>query len=323
MSDTPNLLLIIRSHESIRTQYHSGIAQALPDMKVDIVSNVADADPFLADADIIVTHGPFLEGKGDHIFSSAPRLKWVQGIGTGVDGIADRPALRKDIIVTNIHGVHGAPMSEAALMLMLALSRKLARSLANKAKHQWENWPSRLLHGKTVGILGIGSIAEAMAPLFKALGMTVLGITSSVRATPGFDKVFDKAKLVEVVRELDYFVVLTPYTPSTHHVVDAEVIGAMKRDAYLLNLARGGVLDESALLEALREKRIAGAALDVFEQEPLSPENPLWDLENVIITCHQAATHDGSARTNVPIIVENIRRFRAGDFANMKNVVKR
>jgi D-2-hydroxyacid dehydrogenase (NADP+) len=97
----------------------------------------------------------------------------------------------------------------------------------------------------------------------------------------------------------------------------------MKPDAYFINLARGGVLDEGALLAALREKRIAGAALDVFEQEPLKPDNPLWDIENVIITCHQAATHDGSARTNLPTIQENIRRFLAGDFAHMKNVVAR
>ena len=125
-----------------------------------------------------------------------------------------------------------------------------------------------------------------------------------------------------IVREFDYFVVLTPYTASTHHLIDAEIIGAMKPDAYLINLARGGVVDEPALLDALKQKKIAGAALDVFEQEPLKQDNPLWDLDNVIITCHQSATHDGSARTNLPIISENIRHFLAGDFSSMKNVVR-
>jgi len=322
MSVKPSLLIILRSPERIRAQYYTGIAQAFPEITVNAVSNVKDADPYLADADIIVTHGPHLDDKADNVFENARKLKWVQGIGTGVDGIIDRPTLRPTVIVTNIHGVHGTPMSEAAVMLMLALSRQLPRSLNNKAKHKWENWPSRLLSGKTVGILGMGSIAEIMAPLFKAFGMTVLGVTSEVRTIPGFDRVCDKTELPSIVRELDYFVVLTPYTASTHHLIDAEIIGAMKPDAYLINLARGGVVDEPALFDALKQKKIAGAALDVFEQEPLRQDNPLWDLDNVIITCHQSATHDGSARTNLPIISENIRHFLAGDFSSMKNVVR-
>jgi D-2-hydroxyacid dehydrogenase (NADP+) len=322
MSAKPSLLIILRSPERIRAQYYNGILRAFPEITVNAVSNVKDADPYLADADIIVTHGPHLDDRADNVFENARKLKWVQGIGTGVDGIIDRPTLRPDVIVTNIHGVHGTPMSEAAVMLMLALSRQLPRSLNNKAKHKWENWPSRLLNGKTVGILGMGSIAEIMAPLFKAFGMTVIGVTSEVREVPGFDRVCDKAELPSIVREFDYFVVLTPYTASTHHLIDAEIIGAMKHDAYLINLARGGVVDEPALLDALKQKKIAGAALDVFEQEPLKQGNPLWDLDNVIITCHQSATHDGSARTNLPIISENIRHFLAGDFSSMKNVVR-
>jgi D-2-hydroxyacid dehydrogenase (NADP+) len=323
MNASASLLIILRSHERIRAQYYNGIASMFPEMKVDIVANVADADPYLAECDIMITHGPHLEDKADHVFARAKRLKWVQGIGTGVDNIADRPSLRDDVIVTNIHGVHGRPMAEAAASMMLALSRMLPRSLDNKAKHKWENWPSRLLSEKTVGIFGLGSIAETMAPLFKAFNMTVIGVTSGVRPVPGFDQIFDKSRLVEVVRMLDYFVILTPYTPATHHIINAEILAAMKPEAYLINLARGGVLDEAALLKALREKRIAGAALDVFEQEPLKPSHPLWDFNNVIITCHQAATHDNSARTNLPTIQENIRRFLAKDFVHMKNVVAR
>jgi D-2-hydroxyacid dehydrogenase (NADP+) len=323
MNASTSLLIILRSHERIRTQYYNGITSAFPELKVDVVAKAEDADPYLADCDIIITHGPHLADKADHVFSNAKKLRWVQGIGTGVDNIADRQSLRDDVIVTNIHGVHGRPMSEAAVSLMLALSRKLPRSLENKAKHKWENWPSRLLSEKTVGIFGLGSIAETMAPLFKAFNMTVVGITSGLRPMPGFDEIVDKRRLIETVRRLDYFVVLTPYTPATHHIIDAEVFAAMKPDAYFINLARGGVLDEAALLAALREKRIAGAALDVFEQEPLKPDNPLWDVENVIVTCHQAATHDGSARTNLPTIQENIRRFLANDVEHMKNIVPR
>jgi D-2-hydroxyacid dehydrogenase (NADP+) len=323
MNEKPTLLIILRSHERIRTQYYDGIARTFPELHVRSVAEVADADPYLADAQIIVTHGPHLEDRAAYVFANAPKLKWVQGIGTGVDGIADCPALREDVIVTNIHGVHGPAMSEAAMSLMLAFGRKLPRSLENKARHIWENWPSSLLSEKTVGILGMGSIAESMGPRFKAFNMTVFGITSCVRKVAGFDRVYDKSMLIEVVSKLDYFVILTPYSLETHHIINGEVLGAMKPDSYLINLARGGVLDEAALIEALRLNRIAGAALDVFAQEPLKPDNPLWEFDNVIITCHQAATHDNSARTNLPTIQQNIRRFLANDLTNMKNVIKR
>ena len=222
MNASASLLIILRSHERIRTQYQNGITSAFPALKVDVVAKAEDADPYLADCDIIITHGPHLADKADHVFSKAKKLRWVQGIGTGVDNIADRPSLRDDVIVTNIHGVHGRPMSEAAVSLMLALSRKLPRSLENKAKHKWENWPSRLLSEKTVGIFGLGSIAETMAPVFKAFNMTVVGITSGIRPMPGFDEIVDKSRLIETVSRLDYFVVLTPYTPAADGFDDAD-----------------------------------------------------------------------------------------------------
>ena len=117
------------------------------------------------------------------------------------------------------------------------------------------------------------------------------------------------------MRELDYFLLLTPYSPETHNIIDAKVFAAMKPQSFLINHARGGVVDEAALLAALREGRIAGAALDVFATEPLPQDHPFWGMENVLITCHQSATHDASVATNLPIIVENIRSFIAGDIA--------
>ncbi len=128
--------------------------------------------------------------------------------------------------------------------------------------------------------------------------------------------------LIEAVRELDYFLLLTPYSPETHNIIGAKVFAAMKPQSFLINHARGGVVDEAALLAALREGRIAGAALDVFATEPLPQDHPFWGMENVLITCHQSATHDASVATNLPIIVENIRSFIAGDIAGMRNVVR-
>jgi phosphoglycerate dehydrogenase-like enzyme len=152
--------------------------------------------------------------------------------------------------------------------------------------------------------------------------MTVIGISSAPRKIPGFDRMVHRDDLIEAARELDYFLLLTPYSPETRNIIDAKVFAAMKPQSFLINHARGGVVDEDALLAALREGRIAGAALDVFATEPLPQEHPFWSMENVLITCHQSATHDASVATNLPVIVENIRRFIAGDIAGMKNVVR-
>ena len=152
--------------------------------------------------------------------------------------------------------------------------------------------------------------------------MTVIGISSAPRAVPGFDRMVHRDRLIDAVRDLDYLLLLTPYSAETHHIVGAEVFAAMKPQSVLINHARGGVVDEDALLAALREGKIAGAALDVFATEPLPPGHPFWSMENVVVTCHQAATHDASVQTNLPVIVENIRRFIAGDIAGMRNVVR-
>ena len=127
--------------------------------KVTLVDHVSKADTYLADMDVLMTHGPYLGDRADHVLSNAPKLKWMQGIGTGVDKFADRPSLRDDVTVTNMHGVHGNPMSEAAFGAMLGASRKIPRNVRNQDTTKWERWPSRLITGKTIGIFGIGSIA--------------------------------------------------------------------------------------------------------------------------------------------------------------------
>jgi phosphoglycerate dehydrogenase-like enzyme len=318
-----SILLILGLPKDLRQRYYEGIRTEYPDLDVHLVDHVANADPYLADMDVLITHGPYLADRADHVLGNAPRLRWIQGIGTGVDNFADRPVLREDVIVTNIHGVHGNPMSEAAFGAMLALSRRIPRSVRNQTQRKWEAWPSRLLTGKTIGILGVGSIAETIGPRCKAFDMTVVGISSSPRPLPGFDRMVHRDQLVEAVRDLDYLLLLTPYSPETRHIVGAPVFAAMKREAFLINHARGGVVDEQALLAALQAGEIAGAALDVFATEPLPQDHPFWSMENVFITCHQSATHEGTVQANLPIILGNIRSFLAGDMGGMRNVVPR
>jgi D-2-hydroxyacid dehydrogenase (NADP+) len=318
-----SIVLLFGLPKILADHYYEGIRAAFPEVDVTMIDHVSKIGPYVADMDGLITHGPYLADKADDVLNAAKKLKWIQGIGTGVDNFADRAVLRDDITITNIHGVHGNPMSEAAFAAMLVLSRKIPRSIRNQDKQKWEAWPSRLLTGKTIGIFGVGSIAQTVAPRCKAFDMTVVGISSgSSRAVPGFDRMVHRDALLETVPELDYLLLLTPYSPETHHIIDAKVLAAMKPQAFIINHARGGVVDEDALLAALQSGQIAGAALDVFATEPLPQGHPFWSQENVLITCHQSATHEGSIKANLPIITHNIRHFIAGDLAGMRNVVR-
>jgi D-2-hydroxyacid dehydrogenase (NADP+) len=151
--------------------------------------------------------------------------------------------------------------------------------------------------------------------------MTVVGISSGPRATPGFDRMHSRDDLLKVASELDFLVLLTPLTPATRHSINAQVLSAMKPTSFLINLARGGVVDEPALIEALKAKRIAGAALDVFNEEPLPAAHPFWAMENVIITTHQGGFCDVYIDYALPTVAANMRAFLAGNIGGMINVV--
>jgi D-2-hydroxyacid dehydrogenase (NADP+) len=314
-----SLLIILAMPEEIRSQYYEGLRATFPELAIHVVDHHSRSGPYISNADILVTFGTMVT---DRVLQEASKLRWVQALGSGVDGIINSPSLRSDVIVTNIHGIHGAAVSEAAIAAMLALSRNLPRVVRNQDRHRWERWPARLLDGKTVGILGIGAIAQALAPKCKALGMTVVGISSAKRAVAGLDRTYGRDELVAAVADFDYLVVLTPYSPETRNIVGAAVFSAMKPTSYFINVARGGVVDEDALIRALENGQIAGAALDVFNQEPLPENHQFWSMKNVIVTPHLGGYYDEYSDHALPMIVENIRKFLAGDIANMINVVR-
>ncbi|HZF18384.1 MAG TPA: D-2-hydroxyacid dehydrogenase [Burkholderiales bacterium] len=314
------LLILLTLPEKIRMQYYRGLREAFPEMSIDLVDHHSKVDPCIGSADILLTFGAHM---ADHVLEKGKKLKWIQALGTGVDGIVDRPPFREGVLVTNMHGLHGDSVPEAAVMLMFALARDLPRAMRNRDARKWERYPSQLLKGKTVGIFGVGAIARSLAPKCKSFGMRVVGITSSVRSMEGFDRMVHRDEIGTAVRELDFLVLLTPYTAETRGIVGEKVIGAMKPSAFLVNLARGGIVDEDALVSALREGRLAGAALDVFATEPLPEDHPLWSMDNVIVTPHLGGFHDQYAEEALPTVVENFRKFLAGELDNMKNVVKR
>ena len=314
------LLILLTFPEPIRNVYRDGLAEAFPQLEINVVDHHSKIDPYIGEADILVTFGAQM---ADHVLEQATNLKWIQALGTGVDGIVDRPALRAGVIVTNLRGLHGASVSESVLAAMLAFSRNLPRAVRSQDAGRWDRFPVSLVKGKTVGILGVGVIATELAPRCRALGMTVIGITSVPRSVAGFDRMVGRDELLNVAGELDHLVLLAPYTAETHGIVGAPVFERMKPSSFLVNVARGGIVDEAALVEALKAGRIAGAALDVFAEEPLPEGHPLWSMPNVLITPHMAGFHVGYPAEAIPIVIENIHRFLAGDVDGMINVVRR
>ena len=314
-----HVLLLLALPEATRAQYLERLRTAFPDLAIDLVEHHSKVGPYIGDADVLITFGAHM---ADHVLAEGTRLRWVQALGTGVDGITDSPALREGVIVSNLHGLHGPAVSECVIAGMLALARQLRRASTNQTQARWQRFPVSLLKGKTVGILGVGAIAEELAPRCAALGMHVVGISSAQCEVPGFERMWPREQLTDAATELDYLVLLTPYAPQTHGIVSAAVLDAMKPSSFLINVARGGVVDEPALIAALRDGGIAGAALDVFAEEPLPSDHPFWTMENVVVTPHTAGFHVGYADDALPIVEENIRRFIAGDVAGMTNVVR-
>jgi D-2-hydroxyacid dehydrogenase (NADP+) len=281
------------------------------------VSSAASAE-VLARFEALFTFGAFL---GEQALANATKLRWIQCLGSGVDGLVDRGDLASSVWVTSARGVHDVCVSETAFALMLSMARDVPRLVRQQAERRWNVWQASVLAGRTVGILGVGLIAEALAKRCKAFDMRVEGVSSRSSALH-FDRLRDYSQLSEAVADFDHFVVLAPLSAQTRGIVDASVLARMKPSAVLINVSRGGVVDEAALIQALREKRLAGAALDVFEHEPLQAESPLWSMDNVLISPHAAGQHRDYARDVMDIVSVNYNAMRTGRLSDLVNVMR-
>jgi len=314
----PAILIVDASAEF----YRSRLSKAFPTVQLIAVNERhAVTTDVLADADAIVGLGT------EHVFdeallAGAKQLKWIQALTTGIDAIESLRSLRPEVVITTNTGIHGPQMSEMAFMHMLNLARQAPRMWENQKKERWERWTQIRLCGKTAVILGVGSIAESLAPRCKAFGMTVLGVSGTPRALPGFDRIHPRSELLKVVPEADFLLILLPLRPENVKLVDATVLAAMKKGAYLVNIGRGAVCDEEALLEALRSGHLAGAGLDVFGTTPLPPGHPLWHAPNVLISSQVAGGSDVNPLLNLPILERNLRCFLEGRWSDMMNRVR-
>ncbi len=253
----------------------------------------------------------------------APRMRWLHTTGAGVENQIAAGFGRGPYTFTNGSGPHAIGISEYLLMMALALIKQLPFYQRAQMEHRWgrprasAQHPSFELYGKTVGVVGLGDIGLAAAERFHALGCRVIASRRSVpsrQAGEGpVDELLPPADLPYLLQQSDFAILSLPLTPETRHLINAEALRRMKPTAFLLNISRGGVIDEPALITALEQGQIAGAALDVFEREPLPADSPLWDMENVIITPHSSNNSEHFQRRQAELFRENLRRFVAGE----------
>ena len=274
-------------------------------VRLVVCSTYADAAATIADADVL-----YAWKFPPDLYPRATRLQWLQAMGAGVDW-ALVPGLPARVKITRAPGVFGPWMREYVLGWSLAITQRTEAYRAAQRERRWrqELLPERIA-GKTMTIVGLGDIGRDIAGVARALGVRVLGVSRSGRAVRGVDRVYPLARLRQALHEADIVVLVLPLTDATRGLLDARALAAMKPTAWLFNIGRGALVDEAALLAALREHRLAGAVLDVFATEPLPPEHPLWALDNVVVTPHISGPSTPEEIT--PVFADNLARWLAG-----------
>ena len=309
-------VLILDGHAEI---YRDRLRAEFPDLQFALAHSRSELPADLSDIDVLIGFGIELN---DDFYSRAKALKWIQCLATGVDHVLRWPSLHSETLLTSGRGIHGAPMRETVIYLMLGVSRGVARLVEDQRAHVWDRRSYNLFMGKTAMIVGVGVVGTAIAQLLKAFGMYVIGVSRTPRAVEGFDEILPTDRLREIARRADFLINVLPANAGNALLFNRDVFAAMKKSAYYVSVGRGQTVDEAALIEALRENRIAGAGLDVFQTEPLPPNSPFWDLPNVFITPHLGGYTTEYEDLIMPLIDENMRLFLAGRQAEMRNIVK-
>ena len=313
----PVKILVVDIHAEL---YRDRLQAEFPDLQFILFHNAAEVACDLSDIDVMITFGIEIR---DHMLRDAPQLKWIQSLATGVDHFLRCPSLRPDVLITSGRGVHGVPMREHVLYLMLAIGHDAKRQVEDQQQHVWQRRLWTTLHGKTAVIAGSGIVGSAIGEMLQALGMYVIGVSRTVSKARGFDEILASDRLREAAARSDYLINILPATPENTALFDAGLFAAMKSSAYYISAGRGQTVDEAALIAALRERRIAGAAFDVFQTEPLPPESPFWTMPNVFITPHVGGYIVEYEDFIMPLIIGNMRLFLAGRQKEMANIVAR
>ncbi|MEM6650906.1 MAG: D-2-hydroxyacid dehydrogenase, partial [Pseudomonadota bacterium] len=248
----------------------------------------------------------------DYLRFFTPALQWVQLCSTGFSDNITPQVLNKAVTLTNAPGLHTIPIAESVLAAMLAHAKNFKQRRQDQKEHHWGQLKNAELFGQTVLILGLGKIGKKVAQLCRAFGMRVIGCKRTQAAVAGVDEVFPFQALNRYLPQADHIVIATPLTSETEGMLNRESFQAMKPSAYLINIGRGKVIDDGAMLEALQTHQIAGAYLDALSEEPLPSESPLWDLENVFLVPHDSHSSPNIGDRMVDLFCANLARYVAG-----------
>ena len=250
------------------------------------------------------------------VWPAANKVRWVHSLSAGLDGVLFPELVASPVVVTNARGVFREPLAEFVILGILYFAKHVPRLLAQQRRSEWKQFYVEEIAGRTLGVVGYGEIGRAAAAKAHALGMRIAALRRRPELSaqdPLRPKLYSRDQLRQMMADCDYIVAAAPLTPETRGMIGAAELDAMKPTGVIINVGRGPVIDEAPLITALAEKRIRGAALDVFEQEPLPPDHPLWRLDNVLISPHTADQTEDWLQRATQLFVENFRRFVAGE----------
>lgn len=303
------------------------IREAAPGSRIVTISVEGLSDESLDDVEVLL-RGPLSPDAFDRILARAPRLAWVHSASAGVERVLTPSSRERGIVITNARGVFSRPIAEYVMMMILSVSRRLPQLLELQRERTWQPLEGAELRDITIGIVGLGSLGRAIGALASAFGCRVVATrrrfevgveqvgddhdpTAEVHHLM-VDQILSPDRLPELLAESDFVVLAAPLTPETESMINAETLAQFKPGAWLINVARGRLVDERALLRALREGQLGGAVLDTFREEPLPPSSPFYDLPNVIVTPHTSWSSGRVLDRSVGLFCENVRRYASG-----------
>jgi phosphoglycerate dehydrogenase-like enzyme len=341
MANSPKYNILITSY--LEPEYVEHIRQVTPQVNVIYEPGLLASPRYAADHYGVPSRSPEQEARWQQLLSEAdilfdfdpshrqdlpelaPRARWVQSTSAGIGQFVKRMNYDKrmpNTIFTTASGVHAKPLAEFCIMAMLMFNKGLLRMIRDQERKHWERYAGTDLEGRTLAIVGLGKIGNQVACLANAFGMRVLG-TDAERITCPVATVFPLNELDEMLKQAEYLVICVPHTPQTEKMMGAREFALLPKGAMFINIGRGQVVDEPALIESLRSGHLRCAALDVFAEEPLPPSSPLWEMPNVLISPHSASTSDRENRRVTDLFCDNLRRYLKGEpLRNVLDTVK-
>ncbi|HVJ48241.1 D-2-hydroxyacid dehydrogenase [Desulfitobacterium sp.] len=307
-------ILDYKNRPFIEEHHIKGIKEVVPAVEVVYALSANELLHKAPDADILVTY-PYVEGVIDYC-KNAKNLKLIHSVISGVDILVNSEIRDMDIRITSTKGIHGFPMADHVLAYIYSFLRALPVFGQSQRNKEWNEAAQALCDetfGKTVGIIGLGKIGEYIAKKCKLLDFRVIALKRTPVQNQWIDKCYSTSETEQFMKEADFVVAIIPLTSETKNMIGEKEFGMMKKSAYFINIARGGIVDEVALVNALKAKEIAGAGLDVFVNEPLQKDSPLWDMPNVILTPHAAAQSPFYNDRAFKVLIENLQRYIRGE----------